>query len=335
MEKKLPKVPVPPQVFADDVTAEKFAELLSTHHERMALISAEGGIFETMAGRYNGGTPNIDCYLKSHAGDPLRVDRKNSKQSINLQEPSSVFGLSVQPDVLHGMISKPGFAGRGLLARFLYLTPITKVGYREIKSPSLDMKAVNSYHSCLASILDIEPPVDKETGRVRPYVLKFSKNAIDKYYEYAQEAETWLRQGGRFEHMKKWGNKFTGATVRLSGNFHVAEHPQPWEKEISVDTLERAIRFMDVVADHSTAAFDQMGENAVMERARAIWNWVVQKKRLTFTNRDIQQSLKKKYKTWALIKEGIDILIERDYLRDPAHGKTRKKMYEVNPLALK
>ncbi len=196
--------------------------------------------------------------------------------------------------------------------------------------------------SFLLTFRDIKPPEDKETGRVRPYILKFSKNGMERYNANADEVEKRLRPGGRFEQMKKWGSKFTGATVRLAGNFHVAEHynSDPWRKKISENTLETAIQFMDVIADHSTAAFDQMGEDEVMERARVIWEWVtgkwiVRTGKMTFTNRDAQQNLKTRYKTWKVIKEGIDILVERYYLNDLTPDKTRGKLYEVNPKALK
>ena len=137
-----------------------------------------------------------------------------------------------------------------------------------------------------------------------------SPEAQERYYIYAKEVETWLRPGGRFEQMKKWGNKFTGATVRLAGVFHVAIncHSKPWKKPISADTLEMAIRFMDVVADHSAASFDLMSENEVMERARKIWEWMIKTGKTKFTNRDIQQSMKSRYKTWKIIKEGVDMV---------------------------
>ena len=69
-------VPVVPRLVADDVTAEAVGSLLAAHGGRLAIISAEGGVFETMGGRYSGGVPNLDVWLKGHAGDQLRVDRK-------------------------------------------------------------------------------------------------------------------------------------------------------------------------------------------------------------------------------------------------------------------
>ena len=61
------QVPVIPRLLADDVTPEATASLLADHGGRIAIISAEGGIFDTIAGRY-AKTVNLDVFLKGHSG---------------------------------------------------------------------------------------------------------------------------------------------------------------------------------------------------------------------------------------------------------------------------
>jgi replicative DNA helicase len=46
-------VPSAPRIFADDVTPEAAASLLAEQNGRLAIMSAEGGIFDTMLGRYS------------------------------------------------------------------------------------------------------------------------------------------------------------------------------------------------------------------------------------------------------------------------------------------
>lgn len=79
IESTIPEIPVPPKIFVDDVTSEALAEVLEHQDERIAILSDEGGIFSTMSGRYNSGTPNFDVYLKGHSGSPLRVNRKGRR----------------------------------------------------------------------------------------------------------------------------------------------------------------------------------------------------------------------------------------------------------------
>ncbi|GGM73888.1 hypothetical protein GCM10007977_089320 [Dactylosporangium sucinum] len=90
-------VPVLPRLVADDVTSEQAASLFAEQGGRLAVLSAEGGIFATLAGRYSG-TPNLEVFLKGHAGDMLRVDRR-SRPAEHVVRPALMLGLAVQPEV--------------------------------------------------------------------------------------------------------------------------------------------------------------------------------------------------------------------------------------------
>jgi replicative DNA helicase len=69
-------VPPVPRWLVDDATPEALAGLLATYG-RIALLSPEGDVFDQMAGRYNQTAgPNLGVYLKGHAGDLLKVDRR-------------------------------------------------------------------------------------------------------------------------------------------------------------------------------------------------------------------------------------------------------------------
>lgn len=82
-------------------------------------------------GRHSGGAANLEVFLKGHAGDLLRVDRKG-RPAEHVEHPALTLGLAVQPDVLRDIARMPGFRGRGLLARILYALPTSTVGRRKI-----------------------------------------------------------------------------------------------------------------------------------------------------------------------------------------------------------
>ena len=88
-------VPTMPRLLADNVTPEAAASLLAEQGGRLAVLSAEGGIFDILAGRYSGGMPDLDVWLKGHAGDPLRVDRKGRAAGVRAVARSDI-GLTVQ-----------------------------------------------------------------------------------------------------------------------------------------------------------------------------------------------------------------------------------------------
>jgi hypothetical protein len=91
-------IPVEPKLIADDITPEAAKSLLAEQSGRLAILSAEGGIFATIAGRYSG-VPDLDVFLKGHAGDLLRVVRKSAPPEY-IPAPALTLGLAVPPDVL-------------------------------------------------------------------------------------------------------------------------------------------------------------------------------------------------------------------------------------------
>ena len=123
-------VPAAPRLVVDDATPEVLAKMLSEQGGRLGVFSAEGGgPLEIAAGRYSEKGPNIEVWLNGHNGDPLTVDRIGRAPS-SVDRPALTVALAVQPDVVVGLASKPGFRGRGLLARFLYSMPRSIVGAR-------------------------------------------------------------------------------------------------------------------------------------------------------------------------------------------------------------
>jgi hypothetical protein len=148
-------IPVAPRFFVDDVTAEALTSKLCEQGGRIGLFGAEGGIFETMAGRYSNGAPNIDVYLKGHAGESVRVDRR--QRSERIERAAITIGLAVQSDVIRGLADKPGFRGRGLLGRFLYSLPESKLGRRKARVTPLSEEVRRTYERCVIRLAAIKP----------------------------------------------------------------------------------------------------------------------------------------------------------------------------------
>jgi replicative DNA helicase len=125
-------VPAEPRLLADDATPEALTSLLAAQGGRIAIMSPEGGCFDIMAGRYANGAANFDVWLKGHAGDAIRVDRKGRPAEF-VPCPVLTMGPAVQPVVLRQIVGREEFRGRGLLARFLYAVPRSIVGRREVE----------------------------------------------------------------------------------------------------------------------------------------------------------------------------------------------------------
>ncbi len=129
------QVPPVPRLVADNITPEKAASLLAQQGGRLGIITAEGGIFDIIAGRYSkSNLPDLDIWLKGHSGDRLKVDRIG-REPEDIKHPAITLGLMIQPQVLSAIAARQDFRGRGLLARFLYARPVSRVGRRTIGTP--------------------------------------------------------------------------------------------------------------------------------------------------------------------------------------------------------
>ena len=312
IEAAMPVIPHPPQLWTSDVTPERLGTILADNDERMAWLSSEGGIFEMLGGRYSKGIPNLDLVLKAHSGDSERVDR-GSRPPVYLLSPLLTIGLSPQPDVLRGLATMPGFRGRGLLARFLYLLPPSPLGYRTGNPPPISEDIEDVFAKGITAILNI--PIERDAdGKVNTHILKLSPAAYEEWRAYGQFIEAAMRPGGEFESAQDWAGKAPGAAIRIAGVLHVMTHIEPWSSLIDLQTMTLALNLMAVFGKHSLAALDLMGSDKGITAASKIWRWIETGHRNEVSLRDIHQALKGSFPHAADVKSAIDVLVERGYV---------------------
>lgn len=275
-------VPVMPRLVADDITPEAAASLLAEQGGRLAVLSAEGGIFSTLAGRYSGGVPSIEVFLKGHSGDLLRVDRKG-RPPEHIPRPALTLGLVVQPDVLRAIAAMPGFRGRGLLARILYSLPPNLVGRRKVGAPAVPEDVQDAY------VRNIRTLVTTFAEWADPACLMLTPGAAEVLLAAEEQLEPRLAPDtGDLAAIVDWASKQIGATVRIAGLLHLAEHyADGWGKPISEDTMRDALRVTGYFTAHALAAFDHMGVDPVLEAARELYAWLERLRPGKFTKREL------------------------------------------------
>ncbi len=314
LEAELPEIPVRPQIWTSDATPERLGSLLAEHGECMAWLSSEGGVFDLLAGRYSSGIPNLDLVLKAHSGDAERVDR-GSRPPVSLRSPRLSIGLSPQPSVLRGLAAKPGFRGRGLLARFLYLMPPSPLGYRTLEPAPVPESVRDAYMSGVRAMLDWEPATN-EQGEERPHILRLSTKAYAEWRAFAQTIEVQMRPGGDMEHFTDWAGKAPGAAARLAGVMHGIKHAhgRPWEAAITAETMIDALEVMAVIARHSMAALDMMGADPTIAAARHVWDWIERGRLPSFTVREAFNELRGTFPRVKHLRDAMGALEERGYV---------------------
>lgn len=320
-EQALSEVVHPYRLVVDDSTPEKLVDLLEQQGGCMAVVSAEGGIFDAMAGRYDRGI-NIDVYLKSHAGDSLTVDRVGRPPN-HIEAPRLTMLLTVQPDVISGIMGNTAFRGRGLCARYLYAMCRSNVGRREIDPPPIPQEVKRAYRDCILHLLE-----DTDRG-----TITLDPDADELRKEYQSYVEGKL--GSDWEYMRDWAGKLTGGVLRIAALLHIADSLTPSQEPIGPDTVARAISIGGVLAAHAQAAYSTMGGNQEQEDARYLWKRIQAHGGKTISKTELIKLTRGHFQRAEDMEPAITTLEDMGYIRRirEAQGRGRpKEIIEVNPL---
>jgi replicative DNA helicase len=335
-------VPPVPRWLVDDATPEALAGLLVTYG-RIALLSPEGDVFDQMAGRYNQAAgPNLGVYLKGHAGDLLKVDRRGRPPEY-VERPCLTIGLAVQPEVLRGLAGRPGFGGRGLLARFLYGLPQSLVGHRQSGAPPVPAAVADRYALELQALAaSLTTPAGPDAGDDGPALLTLDQEAAELLLGFEQDLEPRLAAGsGDLAHLAGWAAKLAGATCRIAGLLHLASHLRDgWAEPIAGDTFAGAVRLAGYLVEHARAVFDLMGADPRVDDARWLLDWIARTGQVQFTRRDAHHAAPRgRFPKATSLDPALALLEEHGYLRrvdadpsGPKGGRPPSPRFLVNPL---
>lgn len=326
-------VPILPRIIADDVTPEAAASLLAEQAGRLAIISAEGGIFDIIAGRYSNNVPNLDVWLKGHAGDRLKIDRKG-RPAEYVERPALTVAVMIQPAVLAAIARNPLMRGRGLLARFLYSLPPSRVGYRRSDPPAVPLDLSAEYEK---NVHDLAVTLAEWTD---PAVILLDRDAVTVLRRFQDVVEPRMRPGGDLAHIADWANKAPGAAVRLAGLLHLAAKPDGWRDSITTSTMTAAVTLAEFFIEHALAAFDAMNADPVIADAVTIIEAVIGRDLSEFTVRELHRTIvRSRFGSAADAGPALALLSQLGWIRraqvEPKDGPGRKPSpaYEVHPSA--
>lgn len=310
------------QLITGDISPEECTTILAAQGGRLAIMSAEGRIFDIITGRYSNGQPCLSPFLEGHAGDPLRVNRRERHEVV--EHPALTIGVCIQPAVLTEVMTKPRLRGQGMLARILYALPPDHVGRRVSEPPATAAEVRDRYAADLEvmvlSLAQIEPPT-----------LTVDDAALKIIVGYLDEIEPRLRPDGDLYGIRDWAAKLAGAAVRIAGLLHVAEHLKDGygEKPIAESTMARAITIASYYAEHALAAFGVMSAHPSVRLAYDILAWrrppdgpVSGDAR--FTQRDAHRKFEGRVRGVGEIAAALRLLEDHGYIRPvPQQGPPR------------
>lgn len=326
-------VPAEPRLFVEDVTAERLVTMLAEQQGRLALLSDEGGAFAAMAGRYEqrsgGPKGGLDVWLKAYDGSSIRVDRVGRSADV-VECPTLTMGLTVQPTVLRGLMSEPDLRGRGLLARFCYSLPVSRVGARDSRADPVDPELQGEWDNYIVAIAR---SLRKEGAR-----LTLTPEAAECLTSFRETIEPRLRVTGDLHSAADWMNKLGGRVARIAALLHLGEYLRSgWQRPISAETMEKAIAIGRYLLSHALVAFDLMGTDENRERTRYVLRLIADHEEEFsehhFTRRDVMAAgSRAALPTVETTQLALDQLVEFGWIR--VAGKTLRHgtaQYELRP----
>ncbi len=309
-------VPKAPKVLADDITPEALGQLLAEQDGRAAIMSAEGGFLAMLAGRYSSnGTPNLDTALKAHAGDAIKV-RRVGRDENSVERPALVCGLAVQPDVLRMLTANSAMVGRGLLARFLFALPRSRIGRRNVRAAPRDQATADAYADRIKAVCEL--PQDRQ--------MALTPEADAALLDFEEALEPRMGRSGDLEDMGAWAGKLAGAVVRLAALLAIAWAPaNDPPTDVTATDLGRAIVLAETLVAHAEAA---LSPSAVGDgQAQRLLAWIGDRGLAQIPRRDVQRSCPRPLRPPEVLTAALGELRRRGYVQlggDPP-------MVTVNP----
>ena len=322
---ELPEIK-PLQIFTDDCTSDSMIRLLKDNHGRMALISAEGGAFDNIVGRYTK-KPNLDVWLKGICGDTIRVDRINREPDY-IRNPALSMIISAQPGVLSELMQSSLLDGRGFLARLFYINIPSAAMPKSFRSAPIPATIREDYDHLIFHLLNL--------SENEPITLHLAPEAINQMDELCHSVEAYLRNEHR--DMREWGSKYIGLVLRTAGLLHIAADGAG---DIQTEMVENAIRIGSYAFHHALYAYSILGADETVEKALHV---VTKLRKLSVTSisrSDLYQKCRGRFFRDAKEMEpALNLLEQHGYiwLDVPAYsgvGRPSVGTIYVNPAALK
>ncbi|MDP2314043.1 MAG: YfjI family protein [Pseudomonadota bacterium] len=323
----------PPRLICGDATPESVVSLMSENDGRIAILSAEGEIFEVMKGRYSR-APNLAVFLAGHAGENIPVDRIG-RDALTVSKGALTTGISPQPYVLRWATSFEPFAGSGILGRFLYALPVPMAGRRSVRNiVPIDPGVRSAYDGAIRSLLSTRRP------GLEPVRIRATAAALERLLDFSEDAERRLGRTEAESPMRSWLSKLPGAVLRVAGITHACAEPDRPLAEvgpIGEAAMSRAIEFGQYLVPHAEAVFGLAGPE--MRHATVILRWLIKDGVQEFQARTALAARQSVLKDMAAVRAALRVLLDHDFIREKANfgarsaGRPSSPWFEVNPAA--
>lgn len=314
------------RLYSGDTTTEKLADLLQENDGQFAVVSTEGGILETIGGRYQNGIVNSDLYLQAFNAEPVSVDRKNSG-TIILDEPTLAIILFCQPIVWNRLIERDELRNNGFVDRLLPFAPQSCIGKGRFAAPALPPQVVTRYANVIHRLLDMDCTCYM---RMSPE----ARQVFSQFYDGFNESIPIV-----YENMTGWASKHMGVVARIAGLLQLAEDGSA---TVSGDNMIRAVCIDDFFQEQARTILRNGGISEAERDAKYVLERLKALKDKTFINEAGQVTIKcraltlgsgkKKFKRKEAFYEPLQVLYDKGFVDFNADVFDRVTEIYLNPI---
>lgn len=286
------------QLVADDTTPEAAIDLIAEQGERLAVLSTEGSFLGNIGGRYSK-SANPEIALKAWSHETHSVNRK-SGPPVLLKRPNLSLGLAVQPGFLTGM-GETGdvFEARGLMARFIFAMPTSRVGERSYDSEPIPAEVSAAYNTAIGRMM--QAIHDDPEYRV----MSLDQKAQDLFRSFWEELEPRHKAHGDLAAVEGWAKKLPGQVLRIAAV--LALYEEPTTLTVSGEVMDDAISLVPYLIQHARLVADLMSEErqSKLGPARAVLDWMRRTdQRGRFAAKDVEKAVRGQ--KWCTAMEDVD-----------------------------
>lgn len=319
--------PIRERIYVVDTTTEKMAELLSqTGRGLLAYRDELSGWLGSMDRYSDGG--DRPFWLESNGGRAFTVDRKSADQPIIIDRLSVAVLGGIQPDKLDGLLVKS--ADDGLLARFLVVFPDPAPLARP--SQKLDTRALKVAFERLRAL----PPDSDETGKAKPWLLRFGTDAQEEMQLFRIAVREWEAEAEEL-YLSHIG-KLPGMVARVAGILaHLDWVAQPAGGAPATITANQFRRAKELVGGylrlHALRAYGSESAAPEIKAARRLADLIRSEQLPRFTVREIQRRNLGRLNDAKDIRAALGVLMEADWVREETEstGGRPRLVFIVNP----
>ncbi len=319
----------------DDITPEALVKLLQENNT-LLMISDEAGVFGNFGGRYNNGIANLDLLLKACNGESYQSDRC-THEPLKLPSPYLSICLCGQPYILDNLMQNPAFLMSGMVARFIYCFPKSKVGSRRYNTEPIPEKTKTAY-SDLTKLL-LKNKFDFYDGNEK--LLRFTDEASEQFSHYYDTAIEPVMLTD-FAEYADWGGKYHGLILRICGILHcikyLASGIAPESQLVELLTLAQAIDIAAFYKEQAKYAYGMSAVDSNAAKAEFILGKIKSRQIRQISKRELYRLCRSKYfKNTEEFSQALDMLIDYDYVVsqtvDGANGNPKNStVIVINPL---